>query len=892
MIPIRSRTLRVAVVLALLVSIGGVGLASAQIVPLGDDFVVNERTAGDQVAPAVSSSAQGQTVALWVDRGERLVARRIGDTAPVGPEIELASLVPGDPVGPAEPDGTRRLDRTAIAADPFGGWLVAWSQVGPAEEGAPAIVFLRRLAADGVPGPVERVGEGGESVVDLRVTVSSVGDAVVSWVESADPADPMAAGPLIGRFYGREGDPLGGPVTLAPSVRDVAAVSIPSGFLFAWVNEENGDVRLMDQIFGRLGNALTSPVRVDERGGERELSPALAVGPLGSAVIVWVSVVVDDYPGYGRGAVLARRLDPTGGAGLPVVRVDVDGTRRKRMVAITALPDSASLVTWADEAGVVNDSRGERLVGRLLGADSRPAGGAAELYSSSRWSVFDPQADGAPDGTITAVWSSCLPQSVNADPGAPPCRSGPDGDGFGLLARRFGLAAAGTLSLGAGPRLLGEDAKLAVATVSRVGGSRGVVTVDLETIELGGGQAVAGQDFEARYETLVWDDGDAATKTVRIPVIEDDLSERDERFAVELSSPTGGAVLETTGEDGPPRLEYTIFDDDPVVPWSNDPRDFVAVGAAASACDGARLAGLLERLDAAAGERAAPVGVNLSLTPTGDFAGIAYTAAYPAEDPATAEHQLAFSTNPEATTLLRNPARPQLVTVGFTRNRLASDLVTPGAAGRLRLVLDPTLADNPDPPADAFLIIDNVERAADGLASDAKPGRGLVPLTEPCLDAVHGPLGPGDGHALRVLLKTLRAETPGAARQEIAIYPAAKAGSYRIDVRAYTADGVPLGRLSAEMAMHYEVPADRSSPARLTGGVLRGLALCDGGGSTACTALDRPTTLSVVRPHPPGELREPSPYRLLAGPDSSGGSVDVDFRDLLGDSTWRAVDPF
>ena len=879
MIRTPPRAVRFAVAIVLVLAGRAGGAASAQLVPVGDSFVVNQRTDGDQVSPAVSTSADGSTVALWIDRGDRLVARRIDDTGPVGPEIEVAAA------HPAEPAGTRRVDRSAIAADPAGGWLVAWSE---AEETAPTVVFQRRLAADGGLGPVETVGEGGEGgVLDLRVLVSPVGDAVVSWVDSADPADVTAGGALVGRFYARDGDPIGGPTVLVESVRSVTAVRLSTGFLFGWVEQEGGDTRLVDQLFGRLGNVLTPPSRVDAAGAGRELSPALVSGPLGSAEIAWVSVVDDDFWGPGEGAVLARALGPFGEPRGPVVRLDVDGTRRKRIVGLAGLPDESSLVTWTDEAGGPDGVEGYGIIGRFLDPEGRPAGRAAEL-SSSAWSVFDHDVGAAPGGTMTLVWSSCAPQSTRLDPGAEPCRSGPDGDGFGIVARRFELAAAGALALGAGPRLLGEDGGFAVATVARVGGDRGVVTVDLETVELGGGQAIAGQDFEARFETLVWGDGDETLKTVRIPVIEDDLSEWDERFAVELSDPTGGAVFESTDGDGPPRIEYTIADDDPRPPRSVARTDFVEVGAEVSACEGARLAGLLERLDAEAAERDAPVGVNLSLTPSGDFAGIAYTA----DGPETAEHQLAFSTNPEATTLLRNPARPQLVTVGFTRNRLASDLVAPGAPGRLRLVLDPTLADNPDPSADALLTIDNVEREAGGLPSDAKPGRGLVPLSEPCPDAVYGPLGPGDGHALRVLQKVLRADTPGAARQDVAIYPAPAAGSYRIDVRPYAADGTPLGRLAAEISMQYEISADPSVPAKLVGGVLRGLPLCGAGGSGDCTALDRATTLSLVRPSPPGELRRPAAYRLLAGPGSAGGSVVIDFRDLLGDTTWRVVGAF
>ena len=75
------------------------------------------------------------------------------------------------------------------------------------------------------------------------------------------------------------------------------------------------------------------------------------------------------------------------------------------------------------------------------------------------------------------------------------------------------------------------------------------------------GSAEAGEDFDATPVTLTWADQDSEPKSVSIPILDDDEREFLESFTVELSDPTGGAILgaRATAEfqiganDAPPR---------------------------------------------------------------------------------------------------------------------------------------------------------------------------------------------------------------------------------------------------------------------------------------------------------------------------------------------------
>jgi hypothetical protein len=67
------------------------------------------------------------------------------------------------------------------------------------------------------------------------------------------------------------------------------------------------------------------------------------------------------------------------------------------------------------------------------------------------------------------------------------------------------------------------------------------------------GTATPTEDFDPDPITLFWGDGNHGAKTVAIAVVDDSVQEGPESFTVELSNPTGGAVI---GE--PSRMTITI----------------------------------------------------------------------------------------------------------------------------------------------------------------------------------------------------------------------------------------------------------------------------------------------------------------------------------------------
>jgi len=124
----------------------------------------------------------------------------------------------------------------------------------------------------------------------------------------------------------------------------------------------------------------------------------------------------------------------------------------------------------------------------------------------------------------------------------------PDGDivvatadgTFQRLAGGVGTAH-GALTLRVPSNAIAEGNYALTVTVRRLGGATGAVSVDYRVME--SGNARAGEDFVAASGRLDWSDGDTADRLINIQLLDDQVNEGTEWFAVVLSSPAGGAGL-------------------------------------------------------------------------------------------------------------------------------------------------------------------------------------------------------------------------------------------------------------------------------------------------------------------------------------------------------------
>lgn len=96
--------------------------------------------------------------------------------------------------------------------------------------------------------------------------------------------------------------------------------------------------------------------------------------------------------------------------------------------------------------------------------------------------------------------------------------------------------------------------------VTRTNGNNGAIGVSYSTSN---GSATAGNDYQSSSGSLSWTDGDIATKSLLISILDDSIYEGDETFTVTLSDPSGGASL-----GSPSTTSVTIIEDEPLPPGS------------------------------------------------------------------------------------------------------------------------------------------------------------------------------------------------------------------------------------------------------------------------------------------------------------------------------------
>jgi hypothetical protein len=120
----------------------------------------------------------------------------------------------------------------------------------------------------------------------------------------------------------------------------------------------------------------------------------------------------------------------------------------------------------------------------------------------------------------------------------------------------------GNLAFSSGSYSINENGGQALITVARSGGSNGAVSIKYSTSN---GTAVAGSDYTPANGTLNWADGDTASKTFNVAIINNQQDGPDKSVNLTLSNPSGGASL-----GSPASALLTIVDDDPAPKVSID----------------------------------------------------------------------------------------------------------------------------------------------------------------------------------------------------------------------------------------------------------------------------------------------------------------------------------
>jgi len=164
-------------------------------VALGNEFVVNQTTAGNQSSPSISSNADGSFVIAWQSaeqdgNGDAIVARRYASNgSPQGNEFVVNEFTTGNQSAPS------------VSTTATNGFVVAWQSA--LQDGNGDAVIVRRYSATGTPLENEFIANafvtGAQN--SPAVAIQSDGDFQVAWQSPGQETGGAATLGVFARRY-------------------------------------------------------------------------------------------------------------------------------------------------------------------------------------------------------------------------------------------------------------------------------------------------------------------------------------------------------------------------------------------------------------------------------------------------------------------------------------------------------------------------------------------------------------------------------------------------------------------------------------------------------------------------------------------------------------------
>lgn len=308
--------------------------------PLGDEVMVNTTTAGDQQDPDVAVAADGSFVVVW-DSG----ADQDGDQRGIyGQRFDAAGMAVGDEFLVNQITvGDQNDAVVTMVADQ--GFVVLWEidATGPTGEDVRGRRFSVDAVALGDEFAVNQIN--GFDQEDIAVDADAAGNFVVIW-ETGDDTDDSIAGrryDVDALSLGPEFTVDSAAVSGGRFDPDVA-VAADGSFVVVWEDdaEEPGDLTLFARFYDSAGVALDDRFQIDSFPVGMQEMPRVDLDADGQALIVWESVAQD---GAGPGIVMAR-FDSGGNQTCPelVINTTAAGAQLRPVVAVGT--DGHAMVVW------------------------------------------------------------------------------------------------------------------------------------------------------------------------------------------------------------------------------------------------------------------------------------------------------------------------------------------------------------------------------------------------------------------------------------------------------------------------------------------------------------------------------------------------------------------
>ncbi len=281
--------------------------------PLGNQFLVNTTLNQDtQDEPAIEYATDGSFLVAWSDRygydGDAMgVFGRIYNNRgnPIGPEFGLSQIT------------AQSQWRPLIAANPAGGWVLAWS--GESDGNA----YIRYLATNGsfLSGDLEVNTYLFDAQVDPCAAVNPQGITFVAFIDYSSHGGVGTGTNLWGRTYDAAHNPrepsefLLTTFTSNGDQRDPRVATDGQGRFFVVWSDQLGDGNgfgIFERVFDATGTPIGPEFQVNSTVVGDQKVPQIRADAAGRTVVVWQ----DESQGTGayqvRGRLFAPDLTPLG----------------------------------------------------------------------------------------------------------------------------------------------------------------------------------------------------------------------------------------------------------------------------------------------------------------------------------------------------------------------------------------------------------------------------------------------------------------------------------------------------------------------------------------------------------------------------------------------------
>jgi len=356
--------------------------------PNGTPFKVSSCTTCKQSAPAVACVAAGATAGTFLVAWESATPK---DSVGISGRIFPKTGAPKSADFQVNADLVPPQHAPAVASDPLGNYVVAWS-VSSGSSLNSDVMVQRYKATGAVNGPAMMVNVdtpgASEPGVDIAPVVATAADGgfLVAWIRSVPPDAHSQGSPpaVMVRRYNKTGVAVGPPVQLSTGLvagSQPSACIDPTGrAVVVWSSID--EYRPFEPSF--VGVAMR---RVSVTGvpltTEAVVAPPLAsdstavvgCGAGGAFVVAWST---DQAPAADGLDIVARRFTPLAAPAGPAFRVNTTTLGEQKLPAMMTDASGNFVIVW--QSRLTTDNSGDSILGRRFLASGTADGQDLLIY--------------------------------------------------------------------------------------------------------------------------------------------------------------------------------------------------------------------------------------------------------------------------------------------------------------------------------------------------------------------------------------------------------------------------------------------------------------------------------------------------------------------------------